>query len=284
MTIHPADSEIFAPVLGTDATRRIFSDENLVDCMLAFEGALARAEAHAGVIPAAAGRAISDAASCLRVDPRALAASTSQTGMPVAGLVAALRDALGPDESRFVHFGATTQDVVDTATVLQLRDALAPIEDDLRGLAAALLVRAGEHRATPMVGRTFLQHAVPITFGYKCAVWLSPLLDHLSRLAELRPRVLVVQLGGAAGTLAPLGDRGRAVVEALAEELALGCPAAPWHVVRDGVAEVGAFLGLLCGSLAKIGNDVLLLSQTEVSEISEGSRGSSSTMPHKQNP
>ena len=284
MSIHPADSEIFAPVLGTDAVRRIFSDASFVSCMLAFEGALARAEAQAGVIPVAAGRAISDAAEGLRIDPRALADSTSQTGMPVAGLVAALRAARGAGESRYVHFGATTQDVVDTATILQLRDALTAIEDDLRGLASALLVRADEHRATPMVGRTFLQHAVPITFGYKCALWLSPLLDHLSRLTELRPRVLVVQLGGAAGTLAPLGEGGRAVVEQLAEELALGCPAAPWHAVRDGVAEVGAFLGLVCGSLAKIGNDVLLLSQTEVSEISESSHGSSSTMPHKRNP
>ena len=138
-----------------------------------------------------------------------------------------------------------------------------------------------------MIGRTFLQHASPITFGYKCALWLAPLLDHLQRLAELRPRVLVVQLGGAVGTLAALGDRGRTVVERLAEELELGCPAAPWHAVRDGFAEVGAFLSLVCGSLGKLGQDMILLSQTEVAEVTESTdvaRGGSSTLPHKHNP
>ncbi len=290
MTLHPADSEIFAPVFGTDAARRVFSDEHFISCLLEVEGALARAEARVGVIPAAAGRAISDAAGSVRVDPKDLAAATARTGMPVVGLVAALSAALGPEDARYVHFGATTQDIVDTATMLQLREALEPIEDDLRGLASALALRAEEHRATPMAGRTFLQHAAPITFGYKCALWLSPLLDHLQRLNELRRRALVVQLGGAVGTLAALGDNGHAVVQRFAAELALGCPLAPWHAVRDGVAEVGCFMGLLCGSLGKLGHDVILLSQTEVAEVCEvsasvdGGRGGSSTLPHKRNP
>jgi 3-carboxy-cis,cis-muconate cycloisomerase len=287
MSIHPADSEIFAPVFGTDAVRRIFSDEHFISCMLRVEGALARAEARVGVIPASAGRAIDDAAKSVLVRPRDLATSTARTGMPVVGLVAALSASLGPEDARYVHFGATTQDVVDTATVLQLREALAPIEEDLRALASALVRRAEEHRATPMAGRTFLQHAAPITFGYKCALWLSPLLDHLDRLAELRRRVLLVQLGGSVGTLAALGNNGRAVVEQMAAELDLGYAAAPWHTVRDGIAEVGGFLALVCGSLAKIGNDMVLLSQTEVAEASENaesSRGGSSTLPHKRNP
>ncbi len=287
MSLHPADSAIFASVFGTDAARHTFSDERFISLMLEVEGALARAEAKIGVIPASAGRAISDAAESVKVKAQDLAASTARTGMPVVGLVAALSAALGPENARYVHFGATTQDIVDTATVLQLREALEPIEEDLRGLATALVLRAEEHRETPMIGRTFLQHAAPITFGYKCALWLSPLLDHLQRLTELRSRVLVVQLGGSVGTLAALGDRGRAVVEGLAEELALRSPAAPWHTVRDGFAEVGAFLGLLCGSLGKLGQDVILLSQTEVAEVGEsadGGRGGSSTLPHKRNP
>lgn len=287
MSLHPADSEIFAPVFGTDAVRRVFSDEHFISCMLEVEGALARAEAKVGVIPASAGRAISDGARSVKVTARELAASTARTGMPVVGLVDALRASIGPADARHVHFGATTQDIVDTATILQLREALSAIEDDLCALASALVLRAEAHRATPMIGRTFLQHAAPITFGYKCALWLSPLLEHLQRLAELRRRVLVVQLGGAVGTLAALGDRARAVVERLAEELELGCPDAPWHAVRDGFAEVGAFLGLVCGSLGKLGQDMILLSQTEVAEVAEstdGARGGSSTLPHKQNP
>jgi 3-carboxy-cis,cis-muconate cycloisomerase len=287
MSVHPADSEIFGSVFGTDAVRRIFSDEHFIGCMQEVEGALARAEAQVGLIPLAAGRAISDVSKSLRVDARELAASTARTGMPVVGLLAALRASLAPEHARYVHFGATTQDIIDTATILQLREALECIEGDLRGVASALVSRAEAHRATLMVGRTFLQHAAPITFGYKCALWLSPLLDHLQRLTDLRRRVLMVQLGGAVGNLAAFGANGRAVVERLAEELGLGCPVTPWHAVRNGIAEVGSFLGLLCGSLAKLGHDVILLSQTEVAEVSENlesDHGGSSTLPHKRNP
>jgi 3-carboxy-cis,cis-muconate cycloisomerase len=176
---------------------------------------------------------------------------------------------------------------MDTALVLQIRDGLAVVERDLRALAQALAEKAAAHRATVMAGRTHLQHALPVTFGYKCAVWLAPLLDHLARLRELRRRALVAQFGGAVGTLASLGDKGRAVTEALAGELGLAAPLAPWHVSRERLVETAASLGLVCGSLAKLATDVILLMQSEIGEASEPhatGRGGSSTMPQKRNP
>ena len=186
-----------------------------------------------------------------------------------------------------MHWGATTQDIMDTATVLQVREALALVEADLAAIDAALAGLAAKHRHTVMAGRTHLQHALPVTFGYKAAVWLAMVRRHRQRLAELRPRVLVGQFAGAAGTLASLGDKGLAVHDALMDELGLARPAAPWHVARDGLAETVAFLGLVTGSLAKIATDVMLLMQTEVAEAFEpfvAGRGSSSTMPQKRNP
>jgi 3-carboxy-cis,cis-muconate cycloisomerase len=176
---------------------------------------------------------------------------------------------------------------MDTALVLQIRRALALVEAGLLDLARALGARAEAHRGTVMVGRTYLQHALPITFGYKCAVWLAPVLDHVERLRQLRPRVEMLQFGGAVGTLASLGARGRAVAEALAAELGLGLPDAPWHAARERVGETACFLGLVAGTLAKIATDVVLLMQTEVAEIAEPyqkGRGGSSTMPQKRNP
>jgi 3-carboxy-cis,cis-muconate cycloisomerase len=176
---------------------------------------------------------------------------------------------------------------MDTATVLQVRDALALVESDLAALKAALAALARKHRNTVMAGRTHLQHAAPVTFGLKAAVWLGMVERHLQRLAELRPRVLVGQFAGAAGTLASLGEKGLGVHDVLMEELGLGRPATPWHVARDGFAETVAFLGLVTGSLAKIATDVMLLMQTEVAEAFEpfaAGRGSSSTMPQKRNP
>jgi 3-carboxy-cis,cis-muconate cycloisomerase len=164
---------------------------------------------------------------------------------------------------------------------------LAIVERDLRALGGTLAAQATAHRGAVMAGRSFLQQALPVTFGYKCAVWLSPFLDHVDRLVELRPRVLKVQFGGAVGTLASLGSHGRVVTVALAEELGLAAPTAPWHVARDGIAETGSFLGLVSGSLAKLATDVILLAQTEVGEVAEpheAGRGGSSTMPQKRNP
>ncbi len=191
------------------------------------------------------------------------------------------------DAGGWTHWGATTQDIMDSATVLQVRQGLTLIRAELAAIVAALAVQAERHRHTVMAGRTHLQHALPVTFGLKCAIWTQPLLAHIQRLDQLRPRVELVSFAGAAGTLASLGTQGMAVMEALADALGLGAPAAPWHVARDGLAETVSFLGLVCGSLAKIATDIILLAQTEVAELSEpyvAGRGSSSTMPQKRNP
>jgi len=272
---------------GTADMRAVFAQRGELQRMLHVEAALARAQARLGIVPAAAADAIAAAAQVERLEPRALAAATRLTGYPVVGLVAQLARAAGDDAGRYVHWGATTQDVLDTVLVLQMRDALDLCEHELRAVAAGLVARADAHRGAVMAGRTHLQHALPITFGYKCAIWLAPLLAHLDAFASLRDRVLVVEFGGAVGTLAALGGDGRAVCVELARELGLGVPEAPWHVRREGPAEVVCRLGLLCGSLAKFATDVVLLMQTEVAEASEAhehGRGGSSTMPQKRNP
>jgi 3-carboxy-cis,cis-muconate cycloisomerase len=191
------------------------------------------------------------------------------------------------EAGRWTHWGATTQDIMDTATVLQVREGLTLIRSALLGIVASLGAQADRHRHTVMGGRTHLQQALPTTLGLKCAVWAQPMITHVRRLDALRPRVEQVSFFGAAGTLASLGDRGIAVMEALAAELDLAAPAAPWHVSRDGFAETVALLGLVCGSLAKLATDVILLAQTEVGELTEpyvAGRGASSTMPQKRNP
>jgi 3-carboxy-cis,cis-muconate cycloisomerase len=255
--------------------------------MLDVEAALARAQARLGIIPPEAAAAIAAAARVERLDIAAIGASTSLVGYPVVALTKQLGAAAGPAAAGWVHWGATTQDILDTALVLQVRDGLDLVERDLRRLVAALAAKAAAHRDTVMAGRTHLQHALPVTFGYKCAIWLAPLLAHQGRLAELRTRVLAVQFGGAVGTLASLGDKGQAVVEGLAAELGLAAPDAPWHVNREALAETAAFLGLVCGSLGKFATDIVLLMQTEIGEASEpyqSGRGGSSTMPQKRNP
>ncbi len=286
MPVNPADSAIYGTLYGSDAMRAVFDDHAGLRRMLAVEAALARVEARLGLIPAEAAGAITAAAARVRLDDAALAASVRNVGYPVVGLVAALSREAG-EAGRWTHWGATTQDIIDTALALQLRDALALLRGEIADCARALATLAARHRATVMPGRTHLQHALPITFGLKCAVWLMPLLAHLTRLDQLRPRVELVQFGGAAGTLASLGDAGIAVMEGLAQELGLAAPPAPWHVARDGVAEAVSLCGLIGGSLAKIATDVVLLAQTEVAEAAEPyaeGRGGSSTMPQKRNP
>jgi 3-carboxy-cis,cis-muconate cycloisomerase len=282
----PYDSAIFRDAFGAPAMREVFSDAAAVRRWVEVEVALAAAEARAGVIPAEAAEAIRRGARPEAVDLARLESETDLVGYPIVGLVHQLAGQVG-DAGRYVHWGATTQDIMDTAAVLQIREALALVEADLAAIDAALAALAARHRATVMAGRTHLQHALPVTFGYKAAVWLAMVRRHRQRLSELRPRVLVGQLAGAAGTLASLGDKGLAVHDALMEELGLGRPAAPWHAARDAFAETVAFLGLVTGSLAKIATDVMLLMQTEVAEAFEPfapGRGSSSTMPQKRNP
>ncbi|MBN8902734.1 MAG: adenylosuccinate lyase family protein, partial [Rhodospirillales bacterium] len=207
-------------------------------------------------------------------------------GYPVVGLVSELSRAAGA-AGGWTHWGATTQDIMDTATVLQVRLGLDLVEAELDAILSALARQAATHRHTVMAGRTHLQQALPTSFGLKCAIWAQPFLAHRERLAQLRSRVQVVEFAGAAGTLASLGDQGIAVMEGLAQELGLGVPLAPWHVCRDGLAETISLLGLVCGSLAKIATDIILLAQTEVGEVAEpyvAGRGASSTMPQKRNP
>lgn len=279
------ESLLLSAAFGDEEIAARFSDRQGVEAMLEVETALARAEAGLGLIPAAAAERIGACATPERIDMAALAAGVARDGVPVIALVAALREAVGAEAASYVHWGATSQDVMDTALVLQLRRALADIEPRLERLITRLGALAERHRATVMAGRTHSQQAVPITFGLKVAGWLLPLVRHRRRLDELRPRLLVVQFGGAAGTLAALGDRGLEVMEALARELGLAAAAMPWHTQRDGLAELAGWLALLTGSLAKMAQDVILLAQSEIGELAEGGdAGGSSTMPQKRNP
>ena len=280
------DSGIFRDAFGSPAMRAVFADESVVAKYVEVEVALAAAEAKAGVIPQDAADAIKRSARADAIDLAKLKQETDLVGYPIVGVVHQLAKQCG-DAGRYVHWGATTQDIMDTATVLQIRDALALVEADLAAIEAALRALAQKHRTTVMAGRTHLQHALPVTFGYKAAVWRGMIVRHRQRLEEIKPRVLVGQFAGAAGTLASLGDKGLAVHDALMEELGLGRPATPWHVARDGVVETVSLLALIAGTLAKIATDVMLMMQTEVGEAFEPfvkGRGSSSTMPQKRNP
>src|SRR5215469_6316874 len=283
----PIDSEIEGANFGTFEMRELFSDGAYLQGMLDVEAALARAESRLGLVPTAASDAISAAPKVANLNLGYVAASTSTVGYPVIALVNELGRVAGDDAARYIHLGATTQDITDTSAVLQIRRAFSILHRDLVATARALGTLATRYRDTPIAGRTHLQQAVPISFGLKCAIWAAPLLAHLERLDQAARRVLVVQFGGAAGTIAPLGPHGVKVMEALALELNLGVPLGPWHSARDGFAEVASILAVICGSLGKIALDVSLLTQSEVAEVSEPheeGRGSSSTMPQKRNP
>src|SRR5580658_6770820 len=281
------DSAVFCDIFSTEAMRRVFSDENRVQKYLDFEAALGRAQARLGIIPKEAAEEICRHCNADEIDFAKLKTQTERIGYPVLPvvqqLVALCRDGLG----EWCHWGATTQDITDSATVMQIREGLALVEADLDGIADALAGLARKYRDTPMAGRSNLQQAVPITFGYKMATVLAAFERHKQRLRELRGRVLVGEFGGAAGTLASLGGRGLEVQAELMKELKLGVPAIAWHTVRDTIAEAGCFLGLVAGTCGKIALDVKLLMQTEVEEVYEPfaeGRGSSSTMPQKRNP
>jgi 3-carboxy-cis,cis-muconate cycloisomerase len=264
-----------------------FSPEAHVRGMLAFEAALAQSEARVGIIAQDAANTI--AASCGEelFDAAALFREAAVAGTPVIPLVRELSARVGGNAQKFVHWGATSQDAIDTALMLQMRDGLDLLVDGLDGVCAACAALAEQHRYTLMAGRTLLQQALPITFGLKAARWLALALRQVHALQECRKRTLAVQLGGAAGTLASLGDKGPRVVELLAAELRLPAPDLPWHTERDRVAEIAGTLGVVAGAMAKVAGDVALLAQTEVGEVSEGAlpgKGGSSAMPQKHNP
>ncbi|MGE5268536.1 MAG: adenylosuccinate lyase family protein [Thiohalocapsa sp.] len=293
MTLGVLSSSLFGDMFGTPAMCAAFGELAFLGRMAEVEAALARAQARLGIVPADAAAAISEAAAVLAANPETLDLArlkreTETVGYPILPLVRQLAERAG-EAGRWLHWGATTQDIMDTAAVLQIRDGLQLIEGDLATLRRHLAALARRWRDAPMAGRTHLQHALPITFGYKAAVWLAGCDRHAERLQQLRPRVLAVQFGGAAGTLASLGPGEGALASRreLAAELGLAEPAITWHVARDAIVETVQFLALLGGSLGKIALDVMLMSATEFGEAAEpfvSGRGSSSTMPQKRNP
>lgn len=281
------DSEIFSGIFSSEPMRAIWSDRNRTAKYLEVEAALAHVQAKLGIIPQEAAVEIIGNCRIEKIDMAKLRAQTERIGYPILGVVSQInalcRDKLG----EYCHWGATTQDITDTATVLQIRESLDLIDADLRGLSATLADLSRRYRDTPMAGRSNLQQAVPVTFGYKTAGLLAAVERHRERLAQLRPRVLMGEFAGAAGTLASIEHGAMETQAGLMAELGLNQPLIAWHTVRDTIAETGCFLGLAGGTLGKISMDVKLLMQTEVAEVFEPfahGRGSSSTMPQKRNP
>jgi 3-carboxy-cis,cis-muconate cycloisomerase len=275
---------LFAGLFVPDRMRDAISERAWIQAMLAVEAALARAQARAGMIPSAAAAAIARAARDENVDAETLTVEARAAGNPAEPLARALRRLVPEDASRYVHYGATSQDIVDTAAMLVTRRASELILADLRGLATALAGLAETHRGTLMVARTLLQQALPSTFGLRAAGWLAGVIEVESRLRQLRDESLAVQLGGAAGTLAAFGGHALEAVRELARETGLAEPVLPWHTERTRVGESGAVLFLTSGAIDKIALDITLLSQTEVGEVSEGGEaGGSSTLPQKRN-
>jgi 3-carboxy-cis,cis-muconate cycloisomerase len=287
MTATALDSAIFRDIFSTEEMRRIFSDEERTGHYLKVEAALARAQARLGVIPEKAAREIESQCRIENIDLPRLKMQTERIGYPILGVVQQIVELCADGLGEWCHWGATTQDITDTAAILQIRAALELVERDIEAIAHALADLSRRYRDTPMAGRSNLQQAVPLTFGFKTAALLAAMQRHRERLAQMRPRVLVGEFGGAVGTLASLGAHGLKVQAALMDELGLGQPEIAWHTVRDRIGEVACFLGLVTGTLGKISMDVKLLMQTEVAEVYEPfheARGSSSTMPQKRNP
>ena len=280
------DSLLFRDAFGTPAMRAVFSDHALIQRYIEVEIALAKAEATCGVIPTEAAEQIAARCDFDALDFDLLRRETDNVGYPILPLVHQLVRQCG-DAGRFVHWGATTQDIMDTANVLQVRAGLEIVAADIAELRKILADLSKRYRDTPMAGRTHLQQALPVTFGYKTAIWLAMLDRHAQRLEQLTPRVLVGEFAGAAGTLASLGKDGLRVQEAFCRELDLGVPVSTWHVARDGFAEVVNLLALITGSLGKIALDIMIMASTEFAEVYEPfvtGRGASSTMPQKRNP
>ena len=282
-----APSPLLAPIFASAAVAEAFSDRALLQAMLDFEAALAAAEAEAGIIPKEAAGPIASACDATLYDIAALGREAALAGNPAIPLVAALTAKVNEAARGFVHMGATSQDAIDTALMLQARRALETMRGDLRATMQALAELIGRHRGTLMPGRTLMQQALPITFAFKAAVWLSALTGASARLKRAATESLALQFGGAAGTLAALGDRGLAVRAALAKRLGLGQAPVTWHAERGKILDIAAALAGVSGAAAKIATDVMLLMQTEVAEAFEPAapgKGGSSTMPHKRNP
>ncbi len=283
-------NHLYDTLFNAQAMSDIFSYRSTLQGMLDFEAALAHAEARIGVIPAEHAMVISAKCRAELFDVVAIsneAANAGNVAIPLVKALTALVARENETAARSVHWGATSQDVIDTGLVLQLRNALDFFDAELARVSKTCADHADQHRHSVMAGRTWLQHATPITFGLKAANWLSAIERHRARIVQCRARVLVVQFGGASGTLASLGDRGLDVASALAKQLKLALPDTPWHSQRDNLVEVASILGMLTGTLGKIAKDLSLMMQTEIGEAYEATadgRGGSSTMPHKRNP
>jgi 3-carboxy-cis,cis-muconate cycloisomerase len=277
-------------LFGWEPVAKLFRDECYLQNMLDFEAALARAESSSGIIPSSSATTIAAKCRVELFDRQKLAEAASLSGNLAIPLVKQLRALVAADNieaAAFVHWGTTSQDAIDTALILQLREALALISADIKTLCDALANMADEHRLTPIVARTLMQHAVPTTLGIKFAGWLDALCRHRERFREMQNRCPVLQFGGAAGTLAALGSKGAVVARHLSKQLKLPLPQMPWHSHRDRLSEVATTLGILTGTLGKIARDISLHMQTEIDELrepTEPDRGGSSTMPHKRNP
>jgi 3-carboxy-cis,cis-muconate cycloisomerase len=267
--------------------RSVWSDENRTQYYLDIEAALAKVQGKLGLIPQEAADEIVSHCRLDQIDMAELRRQTERIGYPIIAVVNQINDRCRDGLGEYCHWGATTQDITDTATVLQIREALDLVDGELTAISAGLARLAREHRDTPMIGRSNLQQAIPVTFGYKMAGLLSAVERHRERLEQLRGRVLVGEFAGAAGTLASLETGAMETQAGLCAELGLQQPVIAWHTIRDNIAEVGAFLGLIGGTLGKLSMDVKLMMQTEVGEVYEPfahGRGSSSTMPQKRNP
>ncbi|WP_047302249.1 3-carboxy-cis,cis-muconate cycloisomerase [Pseudomonas fluorescens] len=285
-----ASNQLFDAYFTAREMRGVFCDQGRVQAMLDFEAALARAEARIGLIPQRAVAPIEASCQAQFYDFQALGEAIATAGNSAIPLVKALGKQIAQGDAeaeRYVHLGATSQDVMDSGLVLQLRRAMQLLEQDLHRLGDLLAAQAQRYADTPLAGRTWLQHATPVTLGMKIAGWLGAVTRSRERLQQLKPRLLVLQFGGASGTLAALGEQALPIARALAEELQLRLPEQPWHTQRDRLVEFASVLGLLAGSLGKLGRDISLLMQTEAAEVFEPSapgKGGSSTMPHKRNP
>lgn len=283
-------SSIFEGFLSTSEALEAFGDRNFVAAMLRFEAALARAQTATGLIPEAAAQSIIGTCKVDLFDVAKIVRESGRSGSVAIPLVKSLKETVGlfnKDAVALVHFGSTSQDVIDTAMALITREALDLIESDVEKTVAALLALAERHAAVPMLARTLMQPASVTSFGLKCVGWAAPLVRSLQRLRGIAGHALSVQLGGAVGTLAQMGDKGSEVTRLMAQDLNLSVPMAPWHTQRDEWVALGCELGLLVGCLGKIAKDISLMGQFEVGEVAEPvepGRGGSSAMSHKRNP
>ena len=285
MPAAPADSALYAGLLGDAQTAVFFSDAAEIEAMLLVEGALARVQGELGLIPQESAAIIDAASRSIAPDPSALAAETAVNGVPVPGLIAAFRKAMNaPEHAQYVHWGATSQDIMDTALALRLKQVLPVWEARLDGLLQQLARLAETHAELPMAARTYGQAATPTSFGAVAASWGRPLLRWRARLEALKPDLLQVSLSGAAGTLSAMGPQGPKIRAALAQTLGLSDPGSSWHSERDGIAAFASWMAGLAASLGKMGEDLILLTQSGIGEVTISGAGGSSTMPQKQNP